>query len=439
MTTFLSMFQKKSGESKNGRKIIPSSEEANVELSPPNETIRQQLSLINLTKGDLIVAQQLHPHVEERINDLVEDFYSYVLNIPSLKEKIHTYSSTERLKQTLSVHIIEMFTGKMDADFFLKREKIAKMHFYIGLTSKWYMGSFQSLLISLIKMIKEIYPHDEDQLRAIEVVTRILNFEQQLVLESYDQETLKDKEKSHDQIKNELKNKITEVTEELAALSQQTTASVGELIFNSTEVSGIVAESSTKSKQTKLEAIKGQEKMDRFSKQISKLRESSSTMGLLTIKLTESSGEIERVIGIVKNIADQTNLLALNSAIEAARAGEHGRGFAVVANEVRKLSEQTKQSVETIESLVKTSSSYIVQANESIGDVSSLVEVGVEESEQMSESFESISDSLQESIQVVNQVEEEFHSLVSVIKEIGEASSKVASSAEKLNETARDA
>ena len=68
-------------------------------------------------------------------------------------------------------------------------------------------------------------------------------------------------------------------------------------------------------------------------------------------KLQEGSGNIVAVTETIDNIVKQTNLLALNASIEAARAGESGKGFSVVADEIRKLAEQSGQSIENVISI----------------------------------------------------------------------------------------
>ncbi|MGR6541455.1 methyl-accepting chemotaxis protein [Paenibacillus tundrae] len=77
-------------------------------------------------------------------------------------------------------------------------------------------------------------------------------------------------------------------------------------------------------------------------------RKSIQQVGESIHLLADKSRKIEDIASMIRDISAQTNLLALNASIEAARAGEHGRGFAVVAGEVRKLAEQSSQSVDSI-------------------------------------------------------------------------------------------
>ena len=69
-------------------------------------------------------------------------------------------------------------------------------------------------------------------------------------------------------------------------------------------------------------------------------------------KVGKSSEEIEKIVGVIGNIADETNLLSLNASIEAARAGEAGKGFAVVATEIGKLAQTSTESVGHIVELI---------------------------------------------------------------------------------------
>jgi methyl-accepting chemotaxis protein len=69
--------------------------------------------------------------------------------------------------------------------------------------------------------------------------------------------------------------------------------------------------------------------------------------------ISENSKKINKITGIIEDIANKTNLLSLNAAIEAARAGDHGKGFSVVADEVGKLATISAQNAKEIKQLIE--------------------------------------------------------------------------------------
>ncbi|PHR92863.1 MAG: hypothetical protein COA69_05930 [Robiginitomaculum sp.] len=90
--------------------------------------------------------------------------------------------------------------------------------------------------------------------------------------------------------------------------------------------------------------------------------------------IKDSSGEIEKIIGVIDEIAFQTNLLALNAGVEAARAGEAGRGFAVVASEVRALAQRSSDAAKDIKDLISASGKHVETGVSLVGETGEALE-----------------------------------------------------------------
>ncbi len=135
-------------------------------------------------------------------------------------------------------------------------------------------------------------------------------------------------------------------------------------------------------------------------------------------KLQERTNEVFEIIEIIMDISDQTNLLALNASIESARAGEAGRGFAVVADQIRRLSEETKKSTESI-------SAIITALDMNSKEVIDSVKLSVEAADSQNKAIDAVAETAVLLEQKVEQLVEEIQVIDYNIEQLSQANDRI--------------
>lgn len=161
--------------------------------------------------------------------------------------------------------------------------------------------------------------------------------------------------------------------------------------------------------------------------------EKSSKQAGTTIEgLSAAAQKVGQVIKFIENIAEQTNLLALNATIEAARAGNAGKGFAVVAAEVKALATQTAKATGDISrqiSDIQAATEAVVSANQSIAKtIQSIYETSTAIAGAIEEQSAATQNVAANIVEVSHSTEEADR----VTNDVSQASSELASQAEKL-------
>lgn len=113
-------------------------------------------------------------------------------------------------------------------------------------------------------------------------------------------------------------------------------------------------------------------------------------------RLNNAINEIELILKTVDDIARQTHLLSLNASIESARAGDSGRGFDVVANEIRLLSEKSKDALMEINHLTGRITAEVSNVSTHMEENSHMVSESVISSERVGKSLQKIESTFSE-------------------------------------------
>ncbi len=139
----------------------------------------------------------------------------------------------------------------------------------------------------------------------------------------------------------------------------------------------------------------------------------------------ETAQNVTSNITGISSIAEQTNLLALNASIEAARAGEAGRGFAVVAEEIRKLSDGTKELLDNMTKFL----GELEQASLKTSEEVEATTIGIGKIE---EKIEQVDKNIQESKSNTAEIQNQMANIMHYMEELAEGNEAYAACARSI-------
>lgn len=185
---------------------------------------------------------------------------------------------------------------------------------------------------------------------------------------------------------------------------KQSTELVQDIMNTSQEMKMMARESQQKAAQNRTD-------LDNALTQVQQLEQAAANLSSVIGDLSRHTAAVMTSLNLIEGISEQTNLLALNASIEAARAGEMGQGFAVVAAEVRKLADESKNSLNQVKGVVEKMS---VQTEASTREMQSL------------------SVTLGEGSNAINQAGDTFLSMLGELGSWANYSEQIATSAETI-------
>ncbi|WP_048601784.1 globin-coupled sensor protein [Rubeoparvulum massiliense] len=384
--------------------------------------LKEKLDFLFFTAEDLQRIHQLRELLEESAQPITEKHVKALLQQPHTQKIIPTPQLQERIRHTFAEYIRTLGSVELNEQYVISRIKIGQVHHRIQLAPDWFIASYSHLMNELLPAVQKRF--GKRGFALINSLQKLLLLDAQIVLESYEEAHEYRFVDVNSQIIEEVVqlNQFANVVETMgetmqdatnvSAASQQLTAAVNDVATEMIRIAQEVDEigSNTRNNQEQLhQTLQGFNEMTMLF---------NATKGDIQELRQEIEG-IEGIVQLIKGLADSTNLLALNASIEAARAGEEGKGFAVVAQEVRKLAEQTKASIEQITTVIEQVQGEAKKVSDRTEGLVLHLHQQIDEAKQAVTYFDEVVDQ-------VNKIHTRIDGFTSVVDESSEATRDIA-------------
>ncbi len=150
------------------------------------ERYRELQRYIGWTQEDAERVRSVAPIAQRHFAELIDDFYVAIQQNPQTTKIITGGAQQiERLKRTLVKWLEELFSGKYDQDYVVRRWKVGLRHVEIGLEQVYTNAALSRLRIRLLNVLKKESTNTDEILVARSSLNKLLDLDLAIIEEAY--------------------------------------------------------------------------------------------------------------------------------------------------------------------------------------------------------------------------------------------------------------
>lgn len=186
--------------------------------------IQIRLELVDLNQEAISQLADVKYIIEEKVDTIVEKFYSSQLLIDDIGVLIGDAETLMRLKDAQRQYTLDLFSGQYDATYVNNRLRIGMIHKRIGVEPKLYLSAINTLKrIIFLTLDSEI--NDSEKLKLTRVsLDKLFYFDTTLVFDAYISSMISEIDIARNKAEmyaNSLEQKVVERTSQLQALARR--------------------------------------------------------------------------------------------------------------------------------------------------------------------------------------------------------------------------